>query len=250
MTGAKVPDALELVFLENARPDATLTYSLQAHVRRRRNVRRERSAPRTTTRQGNCNSTSVVIANVKPTATISTGSTTVVNGVPTFIAHAGQPLTFSGNSKDPGSDDLTLTWNSADGTPNTSTPYLVNPPNSPIRIRARAIQPRDVTDAQLARLLGARASTTITLSSLDDDAGCGEPDTVEGDHRRQRRRATAPSATGTRQYGRKPTDFTDARLNCYLQIVPFMSLVFNEKTDASHASQASRRPSLQYRLGA
>jgi hypothetical protein len=213
--------------LENARPDATLTYSVQhTYGDDGTFVVKVCAADDDTT--GNCNSTSVVIANVNPTATINTGSTTVVNGVPTFIAHAGQPLTFSGNSKDPGSDDLTLTWNWADGTPNTSTPYLVNPPLADPD-PSPSIQPRDVTDTHSHAFSGA-CLYTITFSSLDDDAGSASQ-TAEV--------IIAGNATSNRSVGywyqayRRNKDFSDARLNCYLQIVSFMSLVFNEKKDAS-----------------
>jgi hypothetical protein len=40
------------------------------------------------------------------------------------------------------------------------------------------------------------------------------------------------------QYRPRPTAFTEARRQCYLQIVAFMSKVFNEVTDASTVANA------------
>jgi hypothetical protein len=212
---------------ENARPDATLTYSVQhTYGDDGTFVVQVCAADDDTT--GNCSSTSVVIANVKPTASIDTGATTVVNGVPTFLAHAGQPLSFSGNSKDPGSDDLTMTWNWADATANTSTAYLVNPPIADPD-PSPSIQPRDVTDTQSHAFAGA-CLYTITLSSLDDDAGLASQTAkviIVGNATRNR------SVGYWYQQYRRDADFSEARLNCYLQIASFMSLVFNEKTGAS-----------------
>ena len=59
----------------------------------------------------------VTVNNVEPTAAIDDTGTILINGVPTIITSAGSPVTFSGNSTDPGSDDLTLTWDWDDGPP-------------------------------------------------------------------------------------------------------------------------------------
>jgi hypothetical protein len=218
---------------ENVRPDSTLMYSVQ-HTYGDDGTFAVQVCAADDDTTGNCSSTSVVIANVNPTASINTGSTTTVNGVPTFLAHAGQPLSFSGNSTDPGSDDLTMTWNWADATANTSTSYLVNPPNADPD-PSPSIQPRDVTDTQSHAFSGA-CLYTITLSSLDDDAGLASQTAkviIVGN-------ATSNRSAGYwyQAYGRNK-DFSDARLNCYLQIVSFMSLVFNEKTNASTIALAT-----------
>ncbi len=72
------------------------------------------------------------VTNVAPTAVIDETGATVVNGVPTFIAHKGQPVAFKARSTDPGSDDLALSWSWGDGlpTPDVTTNYLVNPPGT------------------------------------------------------------------------------------------------------------------------
>ena len=70
------------------------------------------------------------VANVAPTATIDDSGYTLVNGVPTVIAHVGEPVQVSGRSTDPGSDDLALSWDWDDGVPapDVTTTYLANPP--------------------------------------------------------------------------------------------------------------------------
>ena len=79
---------------------------------------------------------------MNPTAQIDESSAISFNGVPTILAHAGQPVPFSARSQDPGSDDLRLPWQWDDGTADTFTDNLVNPPNPdpfcPARASSRA----------------------------------------------------------------------------------------------------------------
>ena len=57
-----------------------------------------------------CNSFLVSVNNVDPTAEIDLSETILINGVPTFLAHAGDPVGFNARSTDPGSDDLDFIW--------------------------------------------------------------------------------------------------------------------------------------------
>ena len=87
---------------------------------------------------GSCKTANATASNVNPTAVIELAGATVVNGTLTFVAHVGQSIPFDGTSADPGSDDLTTSWNGDDGppAPDVSTPSLVNPP-TPDPLRAR-----------------------------------------------------------------------------------------------------------------
>jgi PKD domain len=219
--------------VENVRPDATLAYSL----------------PHTYGDNGSflvqvcgydpdggvgCASTTVVITNVDPTATIDTSGATMVNGVPTFINHAGQPITFAGNSVDPGSDDLTLTWHWGDGTPDESLVSLVNPPfvdptPSP------SIQPRDVTDTR-DHTFGAACLYTLTFTSRDDDGGLNTTSAnviIAGNDSN----AHGPGFWQT-QYRPRPTALPEGQRLCLLAIANYVSQVFSEARPGSTLAAA------------
>lgn len=173
------------------------------------------------------------VDNVDPTVAIDLGATQVYDSQPpVFIVEKGDDLTVPANAVDPGSDDLTFTWDWDDGSTDSQT-SLVNdpafdpgfPPGSP------TIQPRDVTlDATHAY---AEACLYELEVSVDDDDGGTHADTV------------AVIITGNadvskghgwwlNQYRPKPPNsFTEAELECYLQIVGYLSLVFDEQKDAS-----------------
>jgi hypothetical protein len=220
--------------LENVRPDATFTYSA-SHTYGDDGtftVKVCGSDDDTST----CNTTPVVITNVAPTAVIDETGALVVNGVPTFIAHAGQTLTFKGRSQDPGSDDLALTWNWADGSPSVTTNYLVNPPFTDPD-PSPSIQPRDVLDTK-THVFGSACLYTIGFSSLDDDAGSAS-DTANvaifGN-------ADKSKESGWWQVEYKKPDKSKLgvpTLTCYLSLVGYLSSVFNEANNASTLALAA-----------
>lgn len=174
----------------------------------------------------------VTVTNVDPTATIDESGATTVNGTPTIIAQAGDTVAFSGRSTDPGSDDLTLSWDFDDGlpAPDIATSYLVNPPGSD-PFPSPSVQPRDVVDAQ-SHVFGDACTYQVGFASADDDGGTAT-DVVSvlilGNANKAR-----PSGYWSHQYRREgSTDFDDATLTCYLEIVDFVSDVFHEVRDAS-----------------
>ena len=223
--------------LENVRPEGTLTYS-NTHTYGDNGTwtikvcgADDRSTP--------CTEFPVTITNTDPTATIDLGGAVTVNGTPTIIAHAGAAVSFNGRATDPGSDDLTLTWAWGDGTPSSSTLKLVNPPN-PDPPQSPSIQPRDVTSPQSHTFAGACTYETAFTASDDDGGsatqtaaviivGNGHPNRPHGYWKQQVR----PYATG-----KGSSDFTSARLTCYLKIAGYMSRVFDEETAASTLPQA------------
>jgi photosystem II stability/assembly factor-like uncharacterized protein len=181
----------------------------------------------------------VRIDNVDPTATINESGATTINGTPTIIGQLGSPVAFSGRSTDPGSDDLTLSWDWDDGAPvpDTSTTYLVNPP-APDPPLSPSIQPRDVT-SNVSHTFGQACMYDVGFASRDDDGGTASDTAkvlITGNFKFGR-----PSGYWSHQYRREgSTDFTDATLTCYLEIVDYVSKVFHEVRDVSTFAKAQK----------
>ena len=216
--------------LENVRPDATLTFSI-SHIYGDNGTFTAEVCGHdddSTT----CAEIDLQVDNVDPTAEIDETDTVLINGIPTFLAHAGEDIEFSGRSTDPGSDDLALSWDWDDGppSPDVTTIYLVNPPN-PDPFPSPSIQPRDVTDTQTHAFEDA-CLYLIVFSALDDDGGTGDDSAqvlIVGN-------ADDVRTMGFwrhqfRQIGR--THLTVEELNCYLEIVNFVSTVFDEEVALS-----------------
>jgi hypothetical protein len=179
----------------------------------------------------------LAVDNVAPTADIDESGATRVSGTPTFIARIGKPLTFRGRSRDPGSDDLLLSWDWDDGAhaPDVTTTFLVNPPNAD-PFPSPSVQPRDVNDSQ--RHAFAQACTyAIGFSAADDDGGKSADRAnvvITGNAGR-----TRSSGYWQHQYGGQgQIAFDQSTLECYLKIVGYMSRVFDEARNASTIAKA------------
>ena len=185
-----------------------------------------------------CKNGSVVFTNVDPTAAIGTAGATTFNGQQAFFAHAGQPIDLTGRSTDPGSDDLTLTWDWGDGapSPDVTVVSLVNPPLADLPA-SPSVQPRDETNTQ-THTFGQACLYTITFGSRDDDGGTGSATAkvvIVGNASRIR----SAGYWQTNMVGKGTKEFSATRLNCYLATVAFLSSVFNEKVDASTIAKAA-----------
>ena len=219
--------------LEQVRPDATLSFNISHIYGDNGTFTAEVCGYDDDT--SSCATIGLEILNVPPTAEID--GTAVVDGCggDAFIAHAGDEVSFTGHSTDPGSDDLTLTWVWGDGTADTSTDYLVNPPN-PDPFPSPSIQPRDVTDTQTHNFNDA-CIFEITFSSTDDDGGSAldsEDVVIVGNAELIR-----SAGYWSHQYrGRGRIRFSPEELQCYLDIVNHLSSVFSEETDASDLDAA------------
>ena len=214
--------------VENTQPDATLTFSATHVYGDNGTFVVEVCGQDDDT--STCEQISIQSDNVTPTATINTSGAVVVNGTPTFIAHAGQPLAVSGRSTDPGSDDLTLGWTWGDGTPPVSNLFKVNPPalDPPV---SPSIQPRDLTDPR-SHIYAEACAYQMGFSSGDDDGSSAATSAnviIVGNGQ------TFGAGVWLHQFrtyntGHGQPAFTAARLTCYLEIARYMSLVFSEVT--------------------
>jgi hypothetical protein len=216
--------------LENVRPNATLTFAA-THTYGDNGFFTARVCgfdDDTST----CVNVGITITNVNPTATIDETGTILVNGVPTVVAHAGDPVTFHGRSTDPGSDDLFLSWDWDDGppAPDVTTTYLVNPPN-PDPFPSPTIQPRDVTDTKV-HAFGDACVYDVGFAARDDDGGTASDSVkvlIVGNGTKLR-----SAGWWSNQYRPKANlAFSVQTLQCYLEIAGFVSTVFNEIRNAS-----------------
>lgn len=209
---------------ENTRPDATVQFSASHTYGDNGPYTAQVCVADDDTQT--CQNIALQVDNVVPTAVIDTSGATVINGAPTFMAHAGEPLTVSGDSQDPGSDDLTATWHWADGTPHTVTAYLANPPGMDPAM-SPTIQPRSITDTQTHTFAGA-CFYEISFQVSDDDGGTSPADTASVVILGNADRARSAGYWSATYAGRGTREFSDATLGCYLAITRHMSLVFHE----------------------
>ncbi len=174
----------------------------------------------------------VTVNNITPTATINRGTTTTVQGTPTFLGHANHALPFSLHSYTPGSDDITVQWNWADGN-TTSTTYLNAPPNADPALSPQ-VNPRDITDNQSHSWLRA-CVYKVGVSATDDEAASSSDSNFVVI---QDNAAALTSAGQWKQNVQGKGTLPIAKLPCYLQIVRYMSSVFGSVTQLNNAGDA------------
>jgi M6 family metalloprotease-like protein len=177
----------------------------------------------------------LTVNNLDPTAEIDESGAILINGIPTFLAHVGEPLDVRGRATDPGSDDLFLGWDWDDGSPVVTLEDLVHPPD-PDPFPSPDVEPRDVTDAR-THTFGSAGLYEIGFLVDDDDGGRGEDHTmvlISGVAEK-----TRPEGYWQHQYsGKGNLDFDPATLESYLAMVSYESTVFDEVRDASTIEQA------------
>lgn len=177
------------------------------------------------------------VDNVAPTAEIDETGAILIGGTPTFLAHVGEPISFSGGSTDPGSDDLDLSWDWDDGAPSPDviTTYLVNPPLTD-PFPSPSVQPRDETDVQ-PHTFGEACLYEIQFLAEDDDGGsASDVANVVIVGIAERIRSVGYWQHQFRQKGK--VDLDPTALGCYLEIVNFASAVFSEERPASTLAEA------------
>ena len=177
----------------------------------------------------------LTVRNVAPAASIDDTGTQLINGVPTIVTSAGTPVAFNGRSTDPGSDDLTLTWDWDDGAPvpdvtvvSLHAPPGVDGDSSPDG------SARDESDAQTHTFADACFYRPL-FASADDDGGTGSDDIAV---------VVAGKFTATKTHGYFKTelqrfrDHSATETQCLLDVVGFMSTVFDEVRNASTVTSA------------
>lgn len=167
---------------------------------------------------------SLTVNNVAPNPAIDPSGTVLLNGVPTVVAEAGEDVAFESHTMDPGSDDLTLTWDWDDGTTDSRL-SLVDPPNAD-PLPSPTVQPRAEFD-NVTHAFAEACMYQVTFSATDDDGGQGAAtvDVLIVGH------ADQPRSAGywTSEYRLiKNADFTPATLACYIDIASHASAVFSE----------------------
>ncbi|WP_392542375.1 M36 family metallopeptidase [Oryzobacter telluris] len=220
--------------LENVRPNATLTFSVQHQYGDDGAFSVQVCAADDDT-TGNCGAAVANVANVDPTAVIDTTGEQVYDGVSAFVLEAGEDLTVPVGSTDPGSDDLRFDWAWGDGITSTQT-SLVNPPFAD-PAKSPSVQPRSVSRSATHAYAEACAYT-LDVTVTDDDLGSAADSAlvlITGN-------GTVSKGHGwwLNQYRvKKANDFTPAQLQCYLDIVGAISMVFDEHKDASTRAAAT-----------
>lgn len=167
---------------------------------------------------------SLTVNNVNPIASIDVSAAVLLNGVQTFVATIGEDIEFNGHAGDPGSDDLTLTWDWGDGTTDSRV-SLVNPPAAD-PLPSPTVQDRSEPD-QVIHAFADACLYEVTFSAEDDDGGNGEAsvDVVIAGNNTQIRGA----GYWTSEYRMtKNPDFSNATLECYMAIVNQLSIVFSD----------------------
>jgi hypothetical protein len=186
-----------------------------------------------------CGSTAVTITNTSPTAAIDKSTAVDTPAGKTIVMHAHHEVGLSGRVTDPGSDDLTITWDYGNGapSPDRTTTSLVNPPNSDPP-NSPSLQPRDVTDH--APVSYQRACVyQAGLAATDDDGGHGADQVAVVVQDNGPLKKLAPVwYVELLVTSLPPEHLPDDVLACYLDIAQHMSGVFGEAQDASTIAKA------------
>lgn len=165
-----------------------------------------------------------LVSNVAPDAAITGPPATTWNGQEIIFASAGDPVAFTADASDPGSDDLTFGWNYGDGTTDNNV-SLVNPPATDPAL-SPSVQPRAVTDSA-PHTYAMACAATVGLTVTDDDAGSDHDAALV---------VVLGDSTDAGTLGVWQTDFrekrskrhTAAEKTCLLSVVRVLSGVYTE----------------------
>lgn len=168
-----------------------------------------------------CAATGATVTNVDPTVAIQPDGQVVYGGTPVYIQPIASPIEVTARVTDPGSDDLAVRWDWADGA-TTTTVSLIHPPN-PDPDPSPTVEPRDVTLAASHSYADA-CLYEIIVGADDDDGGSGDDSAsavVVGDATKAR-----PAGWWMNQFRPQPKAFSEVTLDCYLAIATQLSTAF------------------------
>lgn len=165
------------------------------------------------------------VGNVDPTMAIDEGDTVLLNGTPTVVAHAGGDVDFDAGATDPGSDDLTATWDFDDGSTDVQA-SLVDPPLSDL-LPSPTVDPRDVTFPVTHAFTDA-CLYEVGLEVVDDDGG-SDADSIDVIITGNADLARSSGFWSAEYREKRNSDFTTETLECYLEIIDHASSVFSEE---------------------
>lgn len=175
------------------------------------------------------------VDNVDPTLAIDEGDTVLLDGTPTVVAHAGDDVDFDAGATDPGSDDLTATWDFDDGSTDVLT-SLVAPPLVDL-LPSPTVDPRDVTFPVTHAFLDACLYEVGLL--VEDDDGGSDVDTIDVIITGNADLARSSGFWSAEYREKRNSDFTTATLECYLEIIDHASSVFSEERSLGSLAEAA-----------
>lgn len=175
------------------------------------------------------------VANVDPTMAIDEGDTVLLNGTPTVVAQAGADVDFDAGVTDPGSDDLTATWDVDDGSTDVQT-SLVAPPVSDL-LPSPTVDPRDVTFPVTHAFTDA-CLYEVGLEVVDDDGG-SDADSIDVIITGNADLARSAGFWSAEYREKRSSDFTTETLECYLEIIDHASSVFSEERSLGSLADAA-----------
>jgi murein DD-endopeptidase MepM/ murein hydrolase activator NlpD len=168
----------------------------------------------------------VLVANVDPELTLDAGDATSFPGGDYFVGKIGELQNHAASANDPGSDDLTFTWNFGPATTYFNDGINPDPPKSP-----HGVFPFFATnDADVDFVLPGAYVIDVTVT--DDDGGSDQESlgkVITGDAE-----TTEGNGWWKHQYnGEGNLHVDDAVLHGYLDIVNAVSSVFSEATNVA-----------------
>lgn len=183
-----------------------------------------------------CQTLPVTLSNVGPQADLGSPLAVHVGGVPTVLAPAGTVVPFEGHVIDAGSDDLTATFDTGDGTAPVVQVSLAAPPaNDPDLSFGGAARDELFT---LDHVFAGACAYEVQLQAGDDDGGSGSSSLRVLSLGNAWKSWSATAWKNAYRSNAAPDPYDEQELLCLLSITGALSEVFDELRDASTVALA------------